>query len=199
MDTLLDERSPSTDLFNTFCVKYLISNSKLQLQGKMKFYTFFSLIGVIFQLSCCIKIRPELQRNILNFGYSINYKYEGMLVHSFDRFYVVTKFMLPMIGYIQFPRLNYNHTFAYMKKEYGSNTDSRKYLTELRTYCNKIKHFVSYYSKLMDSYNKSTYNILQNEIRLLLPQVSRQKCGIITTLVSSFIDLAYKGISSFLQ
>ena len=27
----------------------------------------------------------------------------------------------------------------------------------------------------------------------------RQKCGIITTLVSSFIGLAYEGISSFLQ
>ena len=35
---------------------------------------------------------------------------------------------------------------------------------------------------------------------LLLPQVSkRQKRGIITTVVSSFIGLAYEGISSFLQ
>ena len=35
---------------------------------------------------------------------------------------------------------------------------------------------------------------------MLLPQVSkRQKHGIITTLVSSFIGLAYEGISSFLQ
>ena len=51
----------------------------------------------------------------------------------------------------------------------------------------------------MESYNKSAHNILQNEIRLLLPQVSRHKCGIITTLVSSFIGLAYEGISSFLQ
>ena len=33
----------------------------------------------------------------------------------------------------------------------------------------------------------------------MLPQVSRQKHGIITTLVSSFIGLAYEGISSFLQ
>ena len=40
---------------------------------------------------------------------------------------------------------------------------------------------------------------MQNEIRLLIPQVSRQKHGIITTLVSSFIGLAYEGISSFLQ
>ena len=155
----------------------------------MKIYTFFFLASIIFQLGNCIKIRSELQRNILSFGYGINYKYEGMLVHSFDRFYVVTKFMLPMIGDIKFSKLNYDHTCMYMKKEYTPNTDSRKYLTELRTYCNKIKPFVSYYSKLIHSYNKTTHNILQNEIRLLLPQVSRQKCGIITTLVSSFIGL----------
>ena len=46
--------------------------------------------GIIFNL--------ELQKNILKFGYSINYKYEGMLAHSFDRFYIVTKFMLPSMG-----------------------------------------------------------------------------------------------------
>ena len=77
--------------------------------------------------------------------------------------------------------------------------DSRKYLTELRSYCNKIIPFVSYYGRLIDSYNKTAYNILQNEIKPLLPQTSRQKCGIITTLVSSFIGLAYERISSFLQ
>ena len=69
----------------------------------MKIYIFFSLVSALFQLSSCIKIRPELQRNILNFGYGINYKYKGMLAHSFDRFYVVTKFMLPMIGDKKFP------------------------------------------------------------------------------------------------
>ena len=164
----------------------------------MKIYTLFSLAGIIFQLSKCIKIRPELQRNILNFGYGINYKYEGMLVHSFDKFYVVTKFMIPMIGDIIFSKLNFDNTCMYMKKEYTPNKDSRKYLTELRTYCNKIKPFVSYYSKLIHSY-KTAHNILQNEIRLLLPQVSRQKCRIITKLVSSFIGLVYEGISSFLQ
>ena len=37
---------------------------------------------------------PELKKNILKFGYGINYKYEGMLSHSFDRFYLVTKFEL---------------------------------------------------------------------------------------------------------
>ena len=86
-----------------------------------------------------------------------------------------------------------------MNKEYAPNMDSRKYLTELKTYCNKIKPFVSYYSKLINSYNKTAHNILEYEIKPLLPQISRQKGGIITTLVSGFIGLAYEGISSFLQ
>ena len=33
----------------------------------------------------------------------------------------------------------------------------------------------------------------------MLPQIPRQKCGIVTTLVLGFIGLAYEGISSFLQ
>ena len=67
-----------------------------------------------------------------------------MLAHSFDKFYVVTKFMFTMIGDTNFFKLNYDHTCAYMKKEYAPNTISRKYLIELRTYCKKIKPFVSY-------------------------------------------------------
>ena len=82
--------------------------------------------------------------------------------------------MLPMTGDIRFSKLNFDSTCAYMKKAYAPNTDSRKYLTELRTYCNKIKPFVSYYSILIHSYNKTAHNILQNEIRLLLSHVSRQ-------------------------
>ena len=69
-----------------------------------------------------------------------------------------------MKGYIKFSRLNFDNTCAYMNKQYVSNTDSRKYLTEFRAYCNKIKPFVSYYSRLIDSYNETAYNILQNEI-----------------------------------
>ena len=86
-----------------------------------------------------------------------------------------------------------------MNKKYVPNMDSSKYLAELKTYCNKIKPFVSHYSKLIKSYNATIYNILVNEIRTLLPHISKQKHGIISTLVSGFIGLAYEGISSFLQ
>ena len=73
-------------------------------------------------------------------------------------------------------------------------------MLELKPFCNKISPLVTYYNKLINSYNNTADNILEKEIKLLLPQVNRkQKCGIITTLVSSFIRLAYEGISSFLQ
>ena len=33
-----------------------------------------------------------------------------MLAHPFDRFYVVTKFMLPTIGDLKFSKLNFDYT-----------------------------------------------------------------------------------------
>ena len=165
----------------------------------MKFYSPFCVIFQ-FYISTSIKIKPELKRNILNFGYGINYKYEGMLAHSFDRFYVVTNFMLPMIGDLKFSKLNFNDTCAYMENKFAQNSESRKYMLELKAFCNEIKPFVTYYKRLINSYNNTVHNILEKEIKLLLRLVKRkQKCRIITTLVSSFIGLAYEGISSFLH
>ena len=49
-------------------------------QGKMNFY-FCAVLIVLLCLSSryfSVKIRPELQKNILKFGYGMNYKYEGM-------------------------------------------------------------------------------------------------------------------------
>ena len=79
------------------------------------------------------------------------------------------------------------------------STETRKYMSDLRTFCKKIEPFVIYYKRLIKSYNHTAHTILENEIKLILPQVPRKwKCGMITTLVSSFIGLAYEGISSFL-
>ena len=121
-------------------------------------------------------------------------------MHSFDRFYTVTKFILPLIGDLKFSTLNYDSLCAYMNSKNAQNTETRKYMLDLRTFCKKIEPFVIYYKRLIKSYNNTIHNILENEINLLLPQIPRkQKCGIITTLVSSFIGLAYEGISSFLH
>ena len=73
-------------------------------------------------------------------------------------------------------------------------------MLDLKTFCKKSEPFVVYYKRLIKSYNNTMHNILEKEINLHLPKIPRvQKCGIITTLVSSFIRLAYEGISSFLH
>ena len=123
-----------------------------------------------------------------------------MLAHSFDRFYEVTKFMLPSLGDLKFSDINYDNTCIYVHKRNTQNTETQKYILDLKTFCRKIEPFVTYYKRLIKSYNNTVHNILGKEINLLLPQMPRvQKCGIITMLVSSFIGLAYGGISSFLQ
>ena len=69
-------------------------------------------------------------------------------------------------------------------------------MLDLMTFCKKIEPFVLYYKRLLNSHN----NTAHNEINLLLPQIPRKQiCGIITTLVSSFIGLAYEGMSSSLH
>ena len=61
----------------------------------MSFLTITSCL-LVFAYDCsAVDIMPKLKKNILNFGYGVNFKYEGMLSHSFDWFYIVTKFDLP--------------------------------------------------------------------------------------------------------
>ena len=123
-----------------------------------------------------------------------------MLMHSFYSFYVVIKFMLSSIGDLKFSKLNFDNACAYLDNKNTYSLETRKHMLDLITLCKKIEPFVVYYKRLIKSYNHTAHNILENEINLILPQVPRkQKHGIITMLVSSFIELAYEGISSFLH
>ena len=150
----------------------------------MRFYLYSIFICYFYQ-STSTKIKPELKKNVLNFGYSINYKYEGMLAHSFDRFYVVTKSILPSIGGLNFSKLTYDNTCAYLNNKNVHGTDSKKHTFDLMTFFKKIEPFVIYYKRLMKTYKNMANNILEKVINLT--QIPRkQKHGIITTMVSSF-------------
>ena len=70
---------------------------------------------------------PELKRNVLKFGYGINYKYEGTLSHPFDRFYVVTKFELPNVKDLKVTTISYDSDCKYL----DDAKSLRDYMTEL--------------------------------------------------------------------
>ena len=63
--------------------------------------------------SSAVDIMPKLKRNILNFGYGINFKYEGMLSNSFDRFYAVTKFELPKVEDLKFTAIDFDTNYSF--------------------------------------------------------------------------------------
>ena len=98
-----------------------------------------------------------------------------MLAHSFDRFYMVTKFILPSIGDLNFSKLNHDNTCAYLDKKTMHDTDSKKHMLDLMTFCKKIEPYVLYYKRTIKPYNNMAHNIFENEINFILPQMPRKQ------------------------
>ena len=73
-----------------------------------------------------MEIKLELQKNILKFGYRINCKYEGVLAHSFDRFYVITKFVLPTLDDLKLFPIRYDKECNYLRKLDDQDDDQIK-------------------------------------------------------------------------
>ena len=144
----------------------------------------------------------ELQNNILKFGYGINYKYMDTISHSFDRFYVVTKFELPKVQDLQFTTIPYDKNCEHLEDAKRNDKLTLGLIDDIKTYCVKIAPYIEYYRKQIDYYNQTATDILTNEIILILPTLNKNdghKRGINTSLVAGFIGLAYEGISSFLH
>ena len=84
-----------------------------------------------------------------------------MLAHSFDRFYVVTKFILPSIKDLKSSKLNYDSTCAYLTEKNVCTTEDKKYISDLLAHCQKIKPYVDNYKQLVKSYNETVNHILK--------------------------------------
>ena len=112
----------------------------------MNAYSLFVYIICCIYRYTCIEVKPELKKNILKFGYMINYKYEGMLAHSFDRFYVITKFILPTSSDMNLLKFNFKEGCEYLRRrDSGHNNRKEKCILHLIDYCWKIKLYVYFY------------------------------------------------------
>ena len=63
-----------------------------------------------------------------------------MLAHSFDKFYVVTKFILPSIQDLKVSKLNYDNTCTYLDEKNSSDTETKKHTLGLLAFCKKMDH-----------------------------------------------------------
>ena len=93
---------------------------------------------------------PELKKNVLNFGYGANFKYEGMLSHSFDRFYAVTKFEIPKVKDLKLTTFSFNLMCNYFNI---SNAYMQRYIK----HCKRIAPDAKFYKKQIKYYNHTAY------------------------------------------
>ena len=88
-----------------------------------------------------------------------------MLAHSFDRFYVGTKFILPTASDINFSKFNSKDNCEYLRRSSkGHNHRIQKCILDLTDYCRKIKPYVCFYKQQIESLNDTAHHILENEI-----------------------------------
>ena len=171
----------------------------------MKFYSHFHLLNILCYIYryTSTEIKPELQKNILKFGYGINYKYEGMVAHLFDRFYVITKFILPTMDDLKLSPINYDGECRYLENLDDNNDEEIKmHIKDLLTYCIKLRPYMAFNRMQINVCNKTAYHILKNEIDVISPKFyegRKSKRGIFSTIISGFVVLAFEGISSFLH
>ena len=118
-----------------------------------------------------------------------------MLYHSFDRFYVVTKFEI-----LKIEDLKLTFTFDLTCKHLNN---PKSYIHQYLKHCQKIAPYVKFYQKQIEYYNKTTYDILEKEIGLILHTYNNKKNKrfigtLLESLASGVIGLTVEGISSFL-
>ena len=79
--------------------------------------------------------------------------------------------------------------------------------TILLVYCLKIVPYVEFYKEQIEYYCHMAYELLMNEMGLILPTFPKEKrskrgailASVLGGIASSIIGLAYEGISSFLH
>ena len=160
-----------------------------------------------------VSIMPKLKENVLRFGYGVNFRYEGMLAHSFDRFYVVTKVELPKVSDLNLTMFQFDYNCSHVanieRVVIGFKIKVKNTILNIfRMYCRNLIPYMYLYKHQAEYYKKTVYTIFDKDIGMILPKLgntegdmlSKQpKRQILSALISGFIGLAFEGISSYLQ
>ena len=129
---------------------------------------FIAIVALSLYKEVTIDMMPELKKNVLNFGYGANFKYEGMLTHSFDRFCIVANYEIPKVEHLLFTTFTFDLTCNHLNI-------SKSPLLRYVKHCRRIVPYVKFYKQQIDYYNQTAYELLQNEIGLILSNLNNRK------------------------
>ena len=108
-------------------------------------------------------IMPQLKHSVLMFGYGEKFRYEGMLSHSFDRFYVVTKIEIPKVSILNLTLFQFDYKCSHVVNiEKGTRFKIPSTIKEMfDVYCKNIIPYMYLYKHQVEYYEKMVYEILE--------------------------------------
>ena len=90
-----------------------------------------------------------------------------MLAHSFDRFYVVTKFALPTLDHLKLSPIKYDKECKYIQKLGDQDSEQIKQkIKDLLLYCANLRPYMAFYKMKIKACNATAHHILKNEVDL---------------------------------
>ena len=125
-------------------------------------FLLFLIILCLYSTSA-VSIMPELKCNVLRFGYRVNFRYGGMLSHSFDRFYMVTKIEIPKVLDLNLTLFQFDYNCSHVVNiEKGTRFKITRTIKEMFDVCCKniipcmylYKHQLEYYEKMFMKFGK---------------------------------------------
>ena len=170
----------------------------------------YLLLSILVSGTSAVSIMLELKQNILRFGYGVNFRYEGMLAHLFDKFHVVTRIEIPKVSDLNLTVFQFDYNCSHVTHiEKDTKFKIPNTIKDMfKVYCRNIIPYMYLYKHQVEYYEKTVYKILEKDIGMILPKFGntdnnvQSKClkrQIISALISGFIGLAFEGISSYLQ
>ena len=137
----------------------------------------YLFLSVLVCEASAVSIMPELKQNV--------FRYEGMLEHSFDRFYVVTKVELPKVSDLNLTMFqfgyNCSHVASVERIVIGFNFKVTNTILHIfRTYCRNLIPYMYLYKHQAEYYEKTVYNILEKDIGMILPKFGNTKSNMLS-------------------
>ena len=94
-----------------------------------------------------------------------------MLAHSFDRFYVITKFILPTLDDLKLSLIRYDKDCKYIHDLDDQNNEQIKQnIKDLLLYYAKLILYMTFYKMQFKVCNITAHHMLRNEVDLILPK-----------------------------
>ena len=132
----------------------------------------FLLLSILVSGTSAVSIMPELKQNVSRFGYGVNFRYEGMLAHLFDRFYVVTRIEIPKVSDLNLTVFQFDYNCSHVVHiEKDTKFKIPSTIKDMfNIYCRNIIPYMYLYKHRVEYYEKTVYNILENDIGMILPK-----------------------------